>query len=323
MIISRTPLRISLFGGGSDLPWFYEREQGAVVSLAISKYIYISVNELFDSSDILLKYSNFERVRVASDLKHQIVREILCERKMAGLDISVNSDIPAGTGMGSSSSFTVGLINVIEAKLGNYLDAPELASQGSNFEINYLKEPVGKQDHYAAAYGGLNKFEFMSNGKVSVQKYSLTEAESDYLESCLLLVRVGNVRFASEILGEMKANSDSDVLRESISQLAEVARSLTKDDLFEPEKLGTLLTRSWDIKKSTHPHITNSEIEGQIRKGLLAGATGAKLLGAGSAGFILFVCPPELRMLLASRFEHSKVICPKMDNEGSVIIYRE
>jgi len=267
MIISRTPLRISLFGGGSDLPWFYECEQGAVVSLAITKYIYISVNELFDSSDILLKYSNFERVRIASDLNHRIVREMLSGRKMAGLDISVNSDIPAGTGMGSSSSFTVGLINVIEAKLGNQLGAPELASQGANFEISNLKEPVGKQDHYAAAYGGLNKFEFMSNGDVDVKSYSLTEAEIDYLESCLLLVRVGSVRLASEILGEMKANSGSDLLRESISQLADIARSLNKDDLFEPEKLGKLLTQSWNIKKSTHPQITNSEIEGQIRKG--------------------------------------------------------
>ena len=323
MIISRTPLRISLFGGGSDLPWFYEREQGAVVSLAITKYIYISVNQLFDSSDILLKYSNFERVRMPSDLKHQIVRGLLYEKGMSGLDISVNSDIPAGTGMGSSSSFTVGLINVIEAKLGNQLEAPELASQGANFEINFLKEPVGKQDHYAAAYGGLNKYEFRSNGEVSVQRYLLTEAESDYLESCLLLVRVGNVRFASEILGEMKANSDSEVLQESISELANIARSLTKNDLLEPERLGALLTKSWDIKKCTHPHITNSEIDGHIRKGLLAGATGAKLLGAGSAGFVLFVCPPESRKFLASRFEHSKVICPKMDNEGSVIVYRE
>jgi|LakMenEpi03Aug12_release.lakeMendotaPanAssembly.Ray.scaffolds.fasta_scaffold60267_5 D-glycero-alpha-D-manno-heptose-7-phosphate kinase len=321
MIISRTPLRISLFGGGSDLPAFFEKKQGCVVSLSINQYIYISINKLFDSREILLKYSKFERVHSPKELNHKIARELLDLEKINGVDISVNSDVPAGTGMGSSSSFSVGLLKAIDELRGYSWNKFELAEKAIEVELDRLKEPIGLQDHYAAAFGGINRFTFHKGRKVEVAPIILSEDELAIFESSMLLVRVGGTRSASQLLSEIQDNAEDNSNVEVFSELAQMAQNVTKDLLLDSKDLGALLNQSWELKKSTHSLISNSEIEDKMSFGKSAGASGAKLLGAGSSGFILFVGNPDKMNLLRNKFGSSTLIRPRLDVDGSRIIY--
>jgi D-glycero-alpha-D-manno-heptose-7-phosphate kinase len=321
MIISRTPLRISLFGGGSDLPVFYENNLGCVVSFSINQYIYISINRLFDSQEIFLKYSKFERVQSPEELNHKIARELLTLEQISGIDISVNSDVPAGTGMGSSSSFSVGLIKAIDELRGYSRNKFELAQRAVGIELDMLKEPIGLQDHYAAAFGGVNRLTFQKGRKVDVAPIIFTKDELSFFESSMMLVRVGGTRSASHLLSEIQDNAEDNSRTGVFSQLAQMAQNVTKDLLLDPKNLGTLINQSWELKKSTHSLISNSEIEDKISFGKSAGASGAKLLGAGSSGFILFIGNPDKLGNLVKNLGSSTVIRPRLDAEGSRIIY--
>ena len=200
MIITRTPFRISFAGGGSDLPAFYRREQGAVLSTSIDKYMYIVIHPLFNGNNVLLKYSQTEMVNQLSDIAHPIFREALSMYNLTGVDINSIADIPAGTGMGSSSSFTVGLLNAIRAYLGKYTSAEKLASLACHIELERVGSPIGKQDQYAAAYGGLNFITFNQDESVKVEKVIMSPQIRSQLDENLILIYIGGKHTANDIL---------------------------------------------------------------------------------------------------------------------------
>ena len=326
MLITRTPFRASFFGGGTDIPWFYENHGGgAVISAAIDKYMYLSAHPMFDSKQILLKYSKIELVERASDLVHPIAREILTSRDCGGVDIGVSADIPAGTGLGSSSAFTVSLLNLVNGLQGIYMNKHALAQAACDTEINKLGEPIGKQDQYASAFGGLNKYEFQSDGSVSVTPLVQGKEALARMDQSLFLVRVGtSTRSASAILRSQRESSVGD--RRIVDSLKRL-RDFTLDSFEimqnDPERLGELLKISWDLKKESSPAATNEVIEAIISEGLDAGATGAKLLGAGGGGFVLFYVPPPSRDRFVKNMSKSNPFNVSIDFQGSAIVYHK
>lgn len=324
MIITRTPFRVSFIGGGTDLPWFYENYGGgAVISLAVDLHMYISCHPLFESQELLLKYSQTERVTSPSLLKHPIAREVLSIEDISGLDIGVSADVPAGTGLGSSSSFTVGLINAVSAQKGVYKNKQELAEYACSVEINRLNEPIGKQDQFAAAFGGLNLISFLPSGKVEVKPIALNRQQQIWLENSLLLVRVdGKTRSASELLVKQRelstVNSDAIASLTSLRELTLEAFDVLSSDI---RTLGDYVNTSWDLKKRSNPNATNLKIDDIIRRGLAAGASAGKLLGAGGSGFVLLVCSPESIDGVAKVFDKGAAIKIGPDYVGSTVIY--
>ena len=322
MIITRTPFRISFVGGGSDLRDFYSKCQGAVLSTSINKYMYISSHKYFEEDKIRAKYSQTETVQNIEDLKHEIIREAL---KMAnirgGVEVSSIADIPAGTGMGSSSAFTVGLLHNLNAIKRQYSSKEMLAEEACRMEIDILKEPIGKQDQYAAAFGGLNIFRFNANETVTVEPLYLKQDVYNQLEENLVLFYIGNERKASEILVEQKnniGNADKFAVLKDMVALVDVL----KDVLYKGtlDEFGLLLNQNWLLKQRLASKISNNHIEDLYQLGLKNGATGGKLLGAGGGGFILFFCPKDLQQKLISAMP-ARHFDFKFDNEGTKLIY--
>jgi D-glycero-alpha-D-manno-heptose-7-phosphate kinase len=207
MIITRTPFRISFVGGGSDLEAFYSKSPGAVLSTSINQYMYISSHNFFDRDKIRVKYSQTETVNNASELQHPILRTILSKFQLSGIEVSSIADVPSGTGMGSSSSFTVGVLHNIYTALGLEVSKEQLAREACEIEIDILKEPIGKQDQYAAAYGGLNIFRFYADGSVTAEPLQMNAETADALDKHLVMFYIGNQRKASDILAEQKKNT--------------------------------------------------------------------------------------------------------------------
>ncbi len=324
MIITRTPFRASFFGGGTDIPWFYENHGGgAVISAAIDKYMYLSAHPMFHSSQILLKYSKIELVDEASELAHPIAREILVEHGIGGVDIGVSADIPAGTGLGSSSAFTVSLLNLVNAYKGTYVNKHALADAACAIEIDRLKEPIGKQDQYASAFGGLNKYEFHPDGSVSVTPLIGTAGSRKLIDESLFLLRVGqSTRSASMMLQAQRKQADHDVnVTDNLKRLRDFTLSSFDSLQSDPEKLGDLLKRSWELKKASSPSATNSEIDDLIDFGISEGATGAKLLGAGGGGFILFFVPKGKQVRFLRSLQRLRPFGISVDLQGSSIVY--
>lgn len=322
MIITRTPFRISFVGGGSDLREFYSQSQGAVLSTSINKYMYISSHKFFEEDKIRAKYSITETVENIEDLKHEIIRESL---KMVnirgGVEVSSIADIPAGTGMGSSSAFTVGLLHNLNAIKRQYVSKEVLAEEACRMEIDVLKEPIGKQDQYAAAFGGLNIFRFNANETVSVEPLFLKQEVYNQLEENLVLFFIGNARKASDILVEQKSNiakaDKFSVLKQMVALVDDLKDVLYKGKL---DDFGKLLNINWQLKQSLASKISNDNISDLYQLGLKNGATGGKLLGAGGGGFILFYCPKEkqeklIKAMPARHFDF------KFDQEGTKLIY--
>jgi D-glycero-alpha-D-manno-heptose-7-phosphate kinase len=322
MIISRTPFRISFAGGGSDLPSFYMHEQGAVLSTSIDKYVYMAIHKFFDRNKIQLKYSKTELVDHISKINHPIFKECLSMFNIKGVDINSIADIPAGTGLGSSSSFTVGLINILNAYQNRYVSQEYLASIACEIEINKLKEPVGKQDQYAAAYGGLNFIRFDNDGNVDVEKIIMNPDVKKQLDNNLIMIYTGNTRSASEILQNqshaMNQKSKRQIQKEMVKQAFELKETLQNNQI---DDFGHILHRGWMLKKTLTAKISNSTVDTLYKKGLEAGAFGGKLLGAGGSGFILFYCPEnnqdKFRQIMADYHE----LKFHFDNSGSKIIY--
>lgn len=324
MIISRTPFRVSFLGGGTDVPWFYENYGGgAVISIAIDLHMYISCHPLFESDELLLKYSQIERVNNPKDLSHPIAREVLSSANLNGLDIGVSADVPAGTGLGSSSAFTVGLLNVVGAHGGSFATKQKLAERACEIEIEKLSEPIGKQDQFSSAFGGLNFMSFHSDGKVDVSPISLDRRQRTWLSKSLLLVRVGNsTRSASEVLIKQRDNFSLDkTAQKSLLELRDLTIAARPELERDISKLGQYINKAWELKKSSNPFATNDNIDQLISRGLLAGASGAKLLGAGGGGFVLFVCSPDSRDAVLDEFSDSVCFPISPDYVGSSIIY--
>lgn len=322
MIIVRTPLRISFFGGGTDIPSFYSKKDGMVISAAINKHIYLSAHPMFESDEILLKYSSIEKVKNVEDIRHNIFRELLKKHKITGVDIGVSSDIPSGTGLGSSSSFTVGLSKLINIYSGRDLEKAQIAKEACEIEIDSLKQLIGKQDQYAAAYGGLNRIEFLRDESVNVKPLELGVPAIKVLNDSLYLVRIGKTRSAGEMLNKQASvNNRNGKSDKALGKLLELTREVNDSDFKDIEVLGDRLNQSWRLKKESNPFASSSDIDELIDLGLSNGAVGAKLLGAGGAGFVLFVVASDSREKFLARLTSRKVLNIHIDFEGSKLIY--
>ena len=293
MIITRTPLRISFTGGGTDISDYYRINGGAVVSMAINKYIYVTVNPKFDNN-IRVSYSQTENVTQVDELHHELVREAM---RMAGItggiEVTSIADIPAGTGLGSSSSFTVGVLNALFTYCGKRLSGRQLAERACQIEIDILGHPIGKQDQYAAAHGGLNYFLFNSDESVSYDRITLSDDGWHDMSRKLMLFYTGITRSADGVLSEQKKNTVSklDNLNYMKRQADAMHQELTETGF--NAHFGESLHQGWMKKQELAGGITNPTISTFYQKALDAGATGGKLLGAGGGGFLLFYCDEE------------------------------
>jgi D-glycero-alpha-D-manno-heptose-7-phosphate kinase len=324
MIITRTPFRISFVGGGSDLEAFFSRQTGAVLSTTINRYMYISTHRYFEPGKIRVKYSRTETVDKVEDLEHPILKTVLQKLNVdGGLEVSSIADVPAGTGMGSSSSFTVGLLHNLYAWQGKEVTKEQLASEACEVEIGILKEPIGKQDQYAAAYGGLNVFEFHADGSVRVEPVQLSEDALQQFQNNLLLFYMGNQRSASEILRQQQSNTHQSkdtfsALSEMVTLVYEMKNALLRGNF---DEAGRLLHSNWQLKKSLSGGITSPIIEEAYETAMKNGAMGGKLLGAGGGGFLLFYCPEEKQKGLTEALHSLRVFDCNFDREGSKLIY--
>ena len=323
MIITRTPFRVSFVGGGSDLKDYYSVKPGAVISTAIKKYMYVTVNRRFDNT-IRVSYTKTEIVSRVDDIQHPIVREAL---KMVGIDGGIEivsvADIPSGTGLGSSSSFTVGLLNALYAYTGVLKSADELAQQACRIEIDLLGEPIGKQDQYIAAYGGLCHIQFNPDGSVFVNPIVLSNASRQGLEKKLMLFYTGISRDAKIVLSDQKSRTSRGETLKYLSRM--VALTLDARRCFlnglDMHDLGGLLHSSWLLKKELSKGISSPTIDNYYDKALAAGALGGKLLGAGGGGFLLLVCPPEKQSSVRLALGDLQELDLSFEPEGSKIIY--
>lgn len=321
MIITRTPFRISFIGGGTDFREFYKITPGIVISTAINKYMYITVKRRFEDT-FRISYHKTEIVRKVNDVEHPIVREALkLTETRKGVEITSIGDIPAGTGLGSSSSFTVGLLNALFALQGKLKSAEELAQLASYIEINKLKEPIGKQDQYIAAYGGIKRIQFNPNESVFVDSIVIKPQVIKKLKENLVVFYTGQKRKASSVLREQKNNCHKRI--EYLEKLKDLTSEfynclIRGKDLL---KIGTLLNESWLLKKKLSARVSNSYLDEIYKKALKAGAAGGKILGAGGGGFLLLYCPREQQTKLRSSLKGLKELDFDFEPQGSKIIY--
>ena len=321
MIISRTPFRISFAGGGTDLAVFYRTEAGGVTSSAVDKYMYITVNKRFDET-IRVSYSRTEIVGTVDELEHPIVREALRVAGLTeGLEITSIADLPAGTGMGSSSAFTVGLLNALYAYAGQYAPAERLAWEACRIEIDILGEPIGKQDQYAAAYGGLNHIRFNPDESVFVDPVISARETREELGQHLLLFYTGVTRSASQILKQQK--KDTAKKREVLARMRDISKEMAKV-LQSGRRLmafGELMHEAWLLKRTVSGGITNPDVDRWYEMAREAGALGGKLLGAGGGGFLLFFVERQNRDRVRERLADLRELPFRLEPQGSKIIY--
>jgi len=302
---------------------FYERQTGAVLSTGINRYMYLSSHRFFEPGQIRAKYSQTETVERVEELKHPIIRTALELMGIAGgIEISSIADVPSGTGMGSSSSFTVGLLHNLSVWSGRYWSKDDLARVACEIEIERLGEPIGKQDQYAAAFGGLNLIEFLPDGSVRVEPQHMPNERKAQLESRLLMYYTGTQRSASAILGEQKNNvAQSDkfaALSEMVSLVYELRKVLYEGDL---DDFGRILHQNWQLKKALASGISNGPIDQAYEAALKAGALGGKLLGAGGGGFLLFYCREEAQPAVSEALSTLRPFSFQFENEGSKLIH--
>jgi D-glycero-alpha-D-manno-heptose-7-phosphate kinase len=320
MIITQTPLRVGLVGGGTDLPDFYREHGGRVLNAAIDKYVYVVVKQRFDD-DVYVNYSSKEVVSRVEDLQHELVREAMHMTGVrGGVEITTLADIPsAGSGLGSSSAVTVGLLHALFAYKGRQVTAEELADRACAIEIDRCRKPIGKQDQYAAAYGGICDLHFGPGDRVVVDQLDLASPVRRQVQDELLLFYTGTTRKADNILGEQKAN-----IGDRITQLvqlrelaAEASAGLREGDV---DALGVALNKSWAAKRELASGVSNSQIDEAVESALAGGATGAKVTGAGGGGFLLVVCPLERQRAVRERLAAMQELPLKLDPFGSRVV---
>lgn len=323
MIISKTPFRISFCGGGTDLREYYLKRQGSVVSSTINKFMYVTVNNFFDKDKIMLKYSRTELVKSIDRIRHPIIREAL---KMTGIvrgiEITSMADIAGATGLGSSSSFAVGLLNALYAHLDEYKSPKELARDACKIEIDLLKEPIGKQDQYSAAYGGFRHILFNQDDSVSSEIIVIPKSLKEEMENNLMLFYTGITRKTGDILSEQKKNTKNRMeLLDKMRELSfELRDSLTKKDI---TRFGELLHRNWEYKKRLASKITNPLIEKYYNTALKSGALGGKILGAGGGGFLLFYCEQARQNAVIKNLKSLRHIPFRFEPHGTRIVYKD
>jgi len=314
MIISRAPVRISFFGGGTDYPEYFLKEGGAVLATAINKY-------LFDYS-IRISYRNVEVVKQARDIQHNVFRECLC---LCGFERDIElhnfADLPAFTGLGSSSAFTVSLLHALHTFKGEFLRPQQLAYEAIHVEREILKDNVGCQDQVLAAFGGFNLVEFRSETDILVNRVPLSPQRLAEFQDHLFLVFTGITRKASDVVAAQLKRVDQNIpaLRKMRAMVYEGYELLVENRPLK--EFGELLHRAWEAKRSLDGGVTNPEIDAIYRQGLEAGAWGGKLLGAGGGGFMLFFAPPEAKERLRTTFVNRQILDVKLNAAGSQIIF--
>jgi D-glycero-alpha-D-manno-heptose-7-phosphate kinase len=325
VILTRTPLRISIGGGGTDLPSYYGRHGGTVISAAIDKYVYLAVNATF-TNDYLLKYAEHERVDHVDEIRHALIREVLKEYDVEpGIEIVSVADIPAGTGLGSSGSFTVGLIRALHAHRHRQCSLADLAEAACRIEIDRLHDPVGKQDQYIAAFGGLTRFEFRADDTVGVERLPVSEDTLADLEDHLLLFFTGYSRRASSILAEQKQRSEADdeAMLANLDYVNELGHRIGGTlEAGDTGAFAALMHEHWLHKRERTDGISNSQIDAWYETALANGALGGKLVGAGAGGFLLFYAADPRRVRAAMSEAGLAEVRFGFDHDGSVVLTR-
>ena len=324
MIITRSPLRVTLGGGGTDLPSFYEQHGGYLIAAAIDKYVYITVHETF-VDDLIVKYSRLERVPSAEFIEHPIFREAFRMLGIHGksLEVASMADIPAGTGLGSSGSFTTALLKALHAHKKDIVHPRELAEEACHIEIDLLKEQIGKQDQYISAFGGLTSFEFRTDGSVDAQALPLSSDTLYTLEDNLLLFFTGYSRSASQVLEEQNQRTlqHDTAVEDNLTQLkdiaAQTAAALSYGDL---PRFADLLNEQWEYKRRRTSGATNSDIDDWYQLGLRNGALGGKLVGAGGGGFLMFYAEEKTRLRRVMLETGLREVRFRFDFEGTKVV---
>jgi D-glycero-alpha-D-manno-heptose-7-phosphate kinase len=326
MIITRTPLRISIGGGGTDLPSYYEQFGGFVIAAAITKYIFVSINRQFKPG-YNLKYSSYENVLSVDQIQHPILRETLrCHNGVPSLEIVSLADVPAGTGLGSSGAFTVGLLRALYAFRRRYAPAAEIAEEACRIEIDVLQQPVGKQDQYIAAFGGLTCFDFESDGTVEISPLALSNETLLDLEQNLVMFFTGYSRNASEVLADQKTRSlegDARMIENLhfTKQLGKSSREALEQG--KTRCYAALLREHWEHKRHRSPGTSNERIDHLYEAGMKNGALGGKLVGAGGGGFLMFYAEDAARLRKAMAEEGLDELQFRFDHDGSTVLVRE
>ena len=321
MIISQTPLRIGLLGGGTDLPGYYREHGGRVLNCALDKYVYVIVKQRFDD-DIYVNYSKKEIVSRVDDLEHELVREAMhMAGVVSGVEITTLADIPSGggSGLGSSSAVTVGLLQALFAYQGRQVSAEELAERACTIEIERCRKPIGKQDQYIAAFGGIRDIRFGPGDEVVAQELGISAAERRALQQQIMLFYTGVTRSADSILIEQRANIEStrpqlDLLRDLAGLAADRLRSGDVD------AIGPAMRESWEAKRKLASGVSNDQIDVAVMRALDAGATGAKLTGAGGGGFLLVICPSEHQRAVRESLSDMRELPVSLERFGSRIV---
>ena len=320
MIISKTPLRISFAGGGSDLPSYYEKEPGKVLSTSINKYVYVIIKKRFDSM-IYINYSKKEIVSNINSIEHDLVREAMRRTGIKnGVEITTLSDIPSsGSGLGSSSAITVGLLNAMYNYQNIIKSQEELAEEACHIEIDICKNPIGKQDQYGCALGGVKKIKFNIDGKVEFKKMNSTFST---LDKNLYLCFTDITRSANTILSKQSKSSKKNKLKNSmlVNSVDKFEKILLSGSI---DETGNFLDKMWKIKKEMADGISNDSIEKLYEKGIEAGALGGKVLGAGGGGFILFYVPRDNQKVFEDKMIQNTFLDFNFENHGSKIIFVE
>lgn len=321
MIITQTPLRISFVGGGTDFRDYYAQEEGCVLSSAIDKYIFVIIKERFDDK-IRVGYTETEMVDSLDEVKHELVREALRKTGITRrIEVATMGDVPsAGSGLGSSSTVTVGLLNAMYAYLGETRDAATLAQEACEIEMEVLGKPIGKQDQYIAAYGNMRFIRFQLDDRVEIETIELEDSEKRRFNQNLMLFFTGVTRKASTILAEQRANTNDHlkVLRR-MKSLALEAKKCIIEGAFD--EFGAILHQGWECKKQLASKITNSQIDEMYEAARRAGAIGGKIAGAGGGGFLLLYCPEENQDNVRATLHHLWELPFRLEPDGTKVIF--
>lgn len=323
MIITRTPFRMSFFGGGTDMPEFFRENGGSVISTTFDKYCYVTARHLppfFDYRNELV-YSRIERVFDPSEFEHPAVRNAMAMLDMRDMRITYEADLPARSGLGTSSSFAVGLLNAFHCIKGTYASKERLVKEAIYLERDLCAEAGGWQDQIAAAYGGLNRIDF-SGGSFSVRPIVISNERKRELESSLLMFFTGFTRFSSEMQKENRVADKTALLREMLALVDEAEAALT-DKARPLSDFGRLLDETWRLKRGTGSRVSTGPIDDLYARGMAAGALGGKLLGAGGGGFLVFFAEPDARDSVRGEFSDLLHIPFRFEDDGTQVVYYE
>jgi D-glycero-alpha-D-manno-heptose-7-phosphate kinase len=326
VLITRTPLRVSLGGGGTDLPSYYSRHGGFVLSAAITKYVYIGINRTF-TDDYFLKYSALERVKQPNEIHHPIIRSALGLHGVGpSLEIVSLADIPAGTGLGSSGTFTVGLLRALHAFKREHVTPADLAEEAAHVEIDLLGEPVGKQDHYIASFGGITCFEFATDGRVDIAPLNMSTPTLHDLEEHLLMFFTGYSRQAGKLLTDQRQRTEAgdEAMLAGLSEVKELGIEIR--DLLrrgDTAGFGRLMHEHWIRKRRRSKGMSNEAVDRWYEVAMANGALGGKLVGAGGGGFLLFYASDQKAVRAAMKQEGLTEVRFTFDFDGSTVIARD